>query len=140
MAKLRLALFSLTLVLAASSALSCGARSQSQDPLQTITLSPATANAQDYPNGQVQFVATGYYIDPSRTVSPLSATWGTCYQEASTSEVSVTAAGVAQCAPGAIGTYTIWADNPPVSGVSCLAITACGGGCFVAGTAQLTCP
>ncbi len=140
MAKLRLALFSLALVLAASFALSCGARSQSQDPLQTITLSPATADAQDYPNGRVQFVATGYYTDPSHTVTPLSAMWGTCYQDASTSEISVTAGGVAQCAPGAVGTYTIWADDPPLSNVACLAITACGGGCFVAGTAQLTCP
>jgi hypothetical protein len=140
MARLRLTLFSLALVLAASFALSCGARSQNQDPLQSITLSPATADAQDYPNGQVQFVATGNYIDPSHTVTPLSATWGTCYQNASTSEVSVTAGGMAQCAPGAVGTYTIWADDPPLSNVACNAITACGGGCFVAGTAQLTCP
>ena len=140
MAKLRLTLFSLALVLAASFALSCGASSQSHDPLQSITLSPATADARDYPNGQVQFVATGNYIDPSHTVTPLSATWGTCYQNASTSEVSVTAGGMAQCAPGAVGTYTIWADDPPLSNVACNAITACGGGCFVAGTAQLTCP
>jgi hypothetical protein len=140
MQKLRLAFFSLALVLAASFALSCGAKSQNQDPLQSITLSPAVADAQDYPNGQVQFIATGNYIDPSRTVTPLSATWGTCHQEASTSEISVTAGGVAQCAPGAVGTYTVWANDPPLSGVACLAITACGGGCFVAGTAQLTCP
>ena len=145
MAKLRLTLFSLALILAASFALSCGARSQSQDPqsqdpLQSITLSPATADARNYPNGQVQFIATGYYIDPSHTVTPLSAMWGTCYQNASTSAVSVTAGGVAQCAPGAVGTYTVWADDPPLSNVACLAITACGGGCFVAGTAQLTCP
>jgi len=142
MDKLRLTLFLLALVLAASFTLSCGAgsqRSQGQDPLQSITVSPATADAQDYPNGQVQFIATGYYTDPSRAVTPLSARWGTCYQEVSTSEVSVTAAGVAQCAPGAVGTYTVWADDPP-SNVYCLAITACGGGCFVAGTAQLTCP
>lgn len=147
MQRLPLALFSLALVLAAAFALSCGVssqnqaplQSQSQDPLQSITLSPATADAQDYPNGQVQFVATGYYIDPSRTVSPLAASWGTCYQEASTNEISVTAGGLAQCAPGAVGTYTVWADDPP-SNVYCLAITACGGGCFVAGTAHLTCP
>ncbi|MGC2364360.1 MAG: hypothetical protein WA555_05030 [Candidatus Sulfotelmatobacter sp.] len=133
-------LFLLALVLPASSALSCGASPQGQDPLQSITLTPASADAQAYPNGQVQFIATGHYIDPSRTVTPLSARWGTCYQQASTSEVSVTAAGVAQCKPGAVGTYTIWADDPPSSDVECLAITACGGGCFVAGSAQITCP
>jgi hypothetical protein len=141
----QLALFSLALVLAASLALSCGtgsenAGSQNQDPLVSVTLSPGTADARDYPNGQVQFVATGFYINPSRTVSPLSAAWGTCYQEASTSEISVTAGGMAQCAPGAVGTFTVWADDPPLSNVACNAITACGGGCFVAGTAQLTCP
>jgi len=140
MQRLPLALLSLALVLAAALALSCGTGSQNQDPLVSVTLSPATADAADYPNGQVQFVATGYYINPSRTVSPLTAAWGTCYQEASTSEVSVTAGGVAQCAPGAVGTFTVWADDPPLPNVACTAITACGGGCFVAGTAQLTCP
>jgi len=140
MKNLRFLLFFLALVLSASFASSCGARSQGQDPLQSITLSPATADAQDYTNGHVQFTATGYYIDPSRTVTPLSGMWGTCYQEASTSEVSVTAGGVAQCTPGAVGTYTIWANDPPLSNVECLAITACGGGCFVVGSAQLTCP
>jgi hypothetical protein len=140
METLQLTLFSLALVLAASFALSCGTSSQSHDPLQSITLTPATADAQDYPNGQVQFTATGNYIDPSRTVTPLSATWGACFENASTSKVSVTAGGVAQCAPGAVGTYTVWANDPPQSSVECLAITACGGGCFVAGTAQLTCP
>jgi hypothetical protein len=112
MDKFRLTVFLLALVLAASFTLSCGAGSHGQDPLQSITVSPATADAQDYPNGQVQFSATGYYTDPSRTVTPLSAMWGTCYKNASTSEVSVTRGGVAQCAPGAVGTYRIWANTP----------------------------
>jgi len=140
MKKLRFMLCFVALVLPASLVLSCGTKSPGQDPLQSITLSPATADAQDYPNGQVPFTATGYYSDPSRTVTPLSAGWGTCYQEASTNAVSVSPGGVAQCTPGAVGTYTIWADDPPFPNVACLAITACGGGCFVAGTAQLTCP
>jgi len=135
----------LALLLPASFVLSCGAKTQGQDPLQTITLSPASADAQDYPNGQVQFIATGYYTDPARKVTPLSAGWGTCIQggptqEAPTNAVSVTQGGVAQCTPGAVGTYTIWANGPPYPNVECLAITACGGGCFIAGTAQLTCP
>jgi len=135
----------LALLVPAFFLLSCGTKSPGQDPLQSITLSPASADAQDYPNGQVQFTATGYYADPSRTVTPLSALWGTCQQEGSTNEaptnaISVTQRGVAQCARGAVGTYTVWADDPPNPNISCLAITACGGGCFVAGTAQLTCP
>jgi|ERR1043166_4238727 hypothetical protein len=141
MEKLRFMFVLFSLVLYASFALSCGgAKSQGQDPLQSITLSPASADAKDYPSGQVPFIATGHYIDPSRTVTPLSAMWGTCYQGAPTSEVSVTAEGVAECAAGAVGTYTIWANDPPMPGAECLAITACGGGCFVVGSAQLTCP
>ncbi len=140
MEKIRFLLSFSALVLAASVALSCGASSHSQDPLITITLSPATADAQDYPNGEVQFTATGYYINPSRTVSPLSAGWGTCYEDASTSEISIVSSGVAKCAPGAVGTYTVWANDAPDPNIECLAMTACGGGCFVAGTAQLTCP
>jgi hypothetical protein len=142
MKTLRCLLCFLALLLPASLVLSCGTKSPGQDPLQSITLSPASADAH---NGQVQFVATGYYTDPARKVTPLSAFWGTCYQasatqEAPTTAVTVTQGGVAQCTPGAVGTYTIWANDPPFPNISCLAMTACGGGCFVAGTAQLTCP
>ena len=56
-------LFSLVLLLAAPFTLSCGA---GQSQLKSITLSPATADAQAYPDGQVQFTATGYYVNPSR--------------------------------------------------------------------------
>jgi hypothetical protein len=140
MERLRFTLSFLALVLLASLASSCGASSQDQDPLLSITLTPATADAQDYPNGEVQFTATGHYTNPPRTVTPLSAGWGTCYQDASTSEVIITAPGVAKCASGAVGTYTVWANDPPDPNVECLVMNACGGGCFVAGTAQLTCP
>ena len=140
MQSLRFLLSFLALLLAASLALSCGASSQGQDPLQSIALSPATADAQNFAGGEVQFIATGNYINPTRTVTPLSAHWGTCFQNASTNEISVTSAGVAKCAPGAVGTFTVWADDPPFPSVNCLAITACGGGCFIAGAAQLTCP
>jgi hypothetical protein len=143
MEKLGLVLSLIALSVAALLTLSCGARSQGQDPLQSITLSPAAADAQDYPNGQVQFIATGYYMNPSRTVTPLSATWGTCYQFAPTSAISVTSTGLAQCASGAVGTYSVWANDPtPLApGVySCPASTACGGGCTIQATSQLTCP
>jgi hypothetical protein len=143
METLRLNFFSLALVLAASFTLSCGASpsESATRQLQSITLSPTSADAQNYPNGQVQFTATGYYNTAPQTVTPLSATWGTCYQNAPTNAVSVTAGGLVQCESGAVGTYSIWADAPPFpNGPNCLAITACGGGCFVVGTAQLSCP
>ena len=145
MEKFRLALSFFALAVTTPLALSCGASSGS-DPsshrqLLSIALSPATVDAQDYSGGQVQFTATGYYSTAPYMVTPLSAGWGTCYQNASTNAISVTKAGVAQCASGAAGTYTVWANDPPfAAGANCNAITACGGGCFVAGTAQLTCP
>jgi hypothetical protein len=139
MEKLRLTLFSLAMVLVASFALSCAATSSplsgGANPtgqLQSITLSPATADGE----GPVQLIATGHYNTPPYEVAPLSATWGACYQNAPTSEVSVTATGLARCAGGAAGTYSIFAFRM----TNCNAVTSCGGGCTIVGTAQLICP
>lgn len=137
--------FLVALAVVASAALSCGNPADSPgaaDPLESITVTPAVADAKDYPNGQVQFTATGYYSTNPTQAVPLTPTrWGSCYQNASTSEITVSSTGMAQCAGGAVGTYTVWADAPPnPNGPNCLAMTACGGGCFVVGTAQLTCP
>jgi hypothetical protein len=133
MEKHRFALSFLALVLAASSALSCGAN---QGQLRSITISPATADAQNYPDGQVPFVATGVYIDPSRTVTPQPiAAWAACQQNAPTTDVSITTKGVAQCASGATGTYLITASAPG----TCTCLAPCPSSDAV-GTAQLTCP
>ena len=141
MEKFRFGLSFLALVLAASFALlSCGSGSHSQ--LQSITVSPATADAQAYPDGEVPFTATGSFIHPSRTVTPQSANWVACQQNEPTTAVSVSQGGVAQCASGATGTYSIKAWDTLISpGVlNCPSTNACGGGCTVVGTAQLTCP
>ena len=140
MRSLRLILFLLVLVMAGALVLSCGASSGHQ--LQSITLVPTSADAQDYSEGQVQFVATGNYKTAPIAVTPLSATWGACYQSSPTNAISVTGTGLAQCASGAVGTYTVWANDPlPASGTySCPASNACGGGCTIEATAQLTCP
>ena len=129
MEKPRFILSFLALVLAASFALSCGSSSQSQ--LQSITLSPASADAPE-----TQFTATGHYIHPSKTLTPQPTAWGACQQSAPTSDVSVTTNGLAQCASGAVGTYRVFAFVD----TNCNAITACGGGCTIVGAAQLTCP
>ncbi|MGA2346109.1 MAG: hypothetical protein ABSF93_08900 [Candidatus Sulfotelmatobacter sp.] len=137
MRKHQLALCLLVLFLVSSLALSCGTNSQSgPGQLQAITLSPTAADAQDYPGGQVPFVATGVYMNPAHRVTPQPALWGACQQNAPTSEVSVTKAGVAQCASGASGSYMVYAFQL----TNCTALTACGGGCTVVGSAQLTCP
>jgi len=141
MSTLRLIVFLFVLFVVAGLVLSCGASSQHQ--LQSITLSPESADPKDYPNGQVQFIATGHYMTAPATVTPMTANWGTCSPPVEpTSAVTVTSTGLAQCANGAVGTYTVWANDPlSSSGVySCPASTACGGGCTVEATAQLTCP
>jgi hypothetical protein len=125
-----------TLFMVSALALSCGTGSQGPGQLQTITLSPATADAGNYPGGMVPFVATGDYMHPTRKVTPQPATWGVCHQGAPTSDISVTKAGVAQCMSGASGAYTVFAYQM----TNCTALLACGGGCTVVGTAQLTCP
>ncbi len=101
-----------------------------------ITISPTVANAQNYSGGKVPFVATGYFQTPPSPVSPLQATWGVCYQQAPTKEVTVSDIGVAECEAGASGAYTVFASRA----TTCGAITACGGGCQISGYATLTCP
>jgi hypothetical protein len=110
--------------------------------LQSVTLCPAAADAQNFPDGEVQFIATGYYSTLPSPVTPLTATWGACDQNGPTSEVSVSSNGVAHCATGSAGTYRVWAFAPSGSTGPCPAlVNACGGGgCQVTGTAQLTCP
>ena len=137
MEKLRFMASFLALVLAACLASSCGT---GQGQLQSISLSPATADAQDYPDGQVPFTATGHYVNPTHTITPQSATWVACQQSGPiTTEVSLSQGGVAQCAIGAAGTYSInaWDTNK----IEPCAINACGIlVCAIVGTAQLTCP
>lgn len=128
------------LIATAAITLACGSSTSSRR-LQSVTVSPATATAQ---NGEFQFTATGFYTMSPTKVMPLTATWGACLQQAATSDVTVSTGGLAQCTASASGTYTIWAfdTNPAKPGFgTCTAITACGGGCNrVTGTAQLTCP
>lgn len=133
----------IALLAVAAIALGCGSPSNSNNnqsnpgQVQAITLSPAVTDAKLYPNGEVQFVATGYYNTPPSPVTPLAVQlWGVCQNNVPTSEVEISKTGLAQCAEGANGTYSVFASD----GTMCLAITACGGGCQITGTAQLTCP
>ncbi len=127
----------------------CGAGDpMSGHQLQSITIAPATATAQ----GQaVQFTATGYWSGSPATVTPQSAYWGACVEQVSgntvneqtTTEVTVSSSGMAQCASGAKGTFTVFAYDPPLGTPArpeCNVLSACGGGCTISGTAQLTCP
>ena len=113
--------------------------------LQSISVSPATADAQSSPNGQVQFTATGTYNTQPITVTPLQANWGTADQNGgATTAVTIDANGLAECTAGASGVYSIgaWHLIDPNAGVTCASIGPFGEpGCnAVLGTAQLTCP
>jgi hypothetical protein len=143
-------LFFFLVVLAAAITLACGSPmippvncgSTSTGPnmtgqLESIILCPATVDAKSYPGGQVQFVATGQYSTPPSPVTPIKPwIWGACSDNVPTTAVSVTSSGVASCLEGASGTYTVFASV----GTECNVIGPCGTGCFVTGTAHLTCP
>jgi hypothetical protein len=115
--------------------LQCGHRGR-DGSTQSITVCPATADAKDFLDGQVQFIATGYYLNQPPVTPLTNAYWGSCYQNAPTDAVAINNKGLAQCESGARGTYSIFATMQ----TNCLAITPCGGGCEVSGYAQLTCP
>ena len=90
--------FFFLLVLATAIALACGSGAapiNTTGILNSITISPATADAQNYPAGQVPFIATGYYSTPPSPVTSLTATWGACSQDNPTSGVSVGTKGLA---------------------------------------------
>ena len=126
-----------SLVLLAAIAVACGASSPQNHTLESITVNPATADANGNP---VQFSATGIYDAAPIRVTPQPATWGACYQGVATTDVSVSSSGLAQCASGASGTYTVFAYDIVERGCPQWVNGCGGGGCNVTGTAQLTCP
>jgi len=141
--------FSFLLVLAAAITLACGspashiAPSCSSAPTaknpsipQSVTLCPAVADAQDFPGGQVQFVAIGSYTTAPSPATPTSPFWGACDQNGPTTGVTITSGGMAQCAAGSSGTYDVFASVPTL----CEHVGQCGTGCMVSGFAKLTCP
>ena len=141
------------LVVVAWLAFACGANSRDPHLIQSLTLSPPSADAQDYPAGKVVFVATGQYDTAPFMVTPLPASWGAESQfiwngsltyGSADGAVSVDANGVAQCAAGASGTYAVvaWVTEDPSLHGTCGSGNSIGEpGCnIVQGMAQLTCP
>lgn len=75
--------------------------------LQTVTLSPIAADAHNFPNGQVNFAATGNFSKQPSPVQLTSKDAGWCvgtsggaYASNITTGASVDQNGVAQCVPG----------------------------------------
>lgn len=103
--------------------------------LASITVCPTSADAQSS-SAPVQFTATGNFTEAPYTVTPQPAAWGVCQNDAPTTQVSISSAGLAECGSSAKGAYTVFAFDM----TECNAISACGEGCSIRGTAQLTCP
>jgi hypothetical protein len=117
----------------------CGSSRQ----LQSVTLSPAWADAQNFPSGQVSFTATGTF---SKKPSPLKltskdVTWcagsssGMCVGNINPG-ITVDQNGLAQCVPGFAGTVTILAGAESSSMMN----PDGGSQLKIFGAAHLTCP
>ncbi len=128
---------SLLLVLVIAIALlACGS---SQRQLTSMSITPATANAQSYPNGQVQFSATGQYSKAPTTAAVQPAQWGVYLPNGSQGAPTLNSDGLAKCGSLA-GTYAITAQaiaDPSIPNTTANLIHAKKS---VVGTAQLTCP
>lgn len=109
--------------------------------LQSVAVTPAVADGQNFPNG-VAFSATGTFSKPPspQQLTSKDVTWcvggsdGTCAGNIAV-RATVDANGVAKCVPGAVGAATILAGKSTPS-----MIPDEGAHMTVFGTAQLTCP
>ncbi|MBZ5599574.1 MAG: hypothetical protein LAN83_14785 [Acidobacteriia bacterium] len=140
MPKFWVLLLSIVFLLGSLGSLSCGSMNNNQRLLQSIMVTPAAADAQNFPNGQVPFTATGNYSAPPTPASVFVATW--CVHDSNgcmggTPGATVDANGLAQCDSGFIGTVEIAAIASNGAGAP---VRMGDTGAAVAGTAQLTCP
>jgi hypothetical protein len=113
----------------------CGTSSSANRVLSSITVTPATADAQNFTNGQVQFTATGAFSKPPSPapmpfVSPYSGSW----EISDLNIATISQSGVAQCVAGASGTVKVIAIASANSAMGPAMSVA------VSGSAQLTCP
>jgi hypothetical protein len=124
------------LVVALTVTLSCG---NSLRELVAMNLSPSVADAQNYPNGQVQFTASGTYNLYPLTGPVQPALWS-IYKPQNTQNIpTITQNGLAQCG-SAVGTFSVQAyavSNPSASQTPQNLLTSKQA---VLGLASLTCP
>jgi hypothetical protein len=114
----------------------CGMNSMSSNRvLQSMTVSPAVANAASSPDGKVQFKASGTFSKPPSPdvvtfVAPYSGSWTVSDLHLAT----ISQSGLAQCVAGATGTVDVIAiASANSAGPGAMSIA-------VRGTAKLTCP
>ena len=135
MRRQRFFLFYASLLLLCLSLLACGS---GVSQLESISINPATATAQDSTSGTVQFTATGTYAD-GRTVSPLPVFWGfqPPWQETPVpGGVNINSNGLAQCTTfkGTIPIVALAPKNPDMP-LSAMTMSTP----LVGATAKLTC-
>lgn len=115
----------------------CGGMNSQNRVLMSMTLSPATADAQSFANGQVQFTATGVFSEPASPATmtfmePFSGSWMVSNSNIATIDQN----GMAQCVQGTAGVVTITAiASSNSAGMSPGAMSTA-----VSATAMLTCP
>lgn len=108
--------------------------------LYSISVTPATADAQNFPNGQVTFTASGSYsLAPSPAPLTLTAPYAGEFVVANPTNPPATIATVVttgnstltvECAPGATGTVAVVASASANNDTTTV----------ITGSAQLTCP
>jgi hypothetical protein len=123
--------FSLVVLVVAAG---CGSNSRQ---LQSINISPAIADAQDFPDGQVQFVPTGHYTQAPVTLSPLPVLWA-IYLPGGKNGATITQSGIAQCEAGVSSTFSVLAYAPTNPSIPIAKLETANSA--VVGTATLTCP
>lgn len=111
----------------------CGTNSPRE--LQSMSVSPAVADAAHSPNGEVQFTASGTFSKPPSPaavtfVAPYSGSWSVSNSAIAT----ISSSGLAKCVAGASGTVQV------IATVSANSTTAPRTSVGRTATAQLTCP
>ena len=126
------------LAFVATATVGCGSmNSASNRVLQSMTLNPAIADAQNFPQGQVQFTPTGTFSrapSPAAVPVPFASPYSGSWASSDPTIATINQNGVAQCVAGASGTVTIQAMASSNSAMGPAMSTG------VTGTAKLRCP
>jgi hypothetical protein len=108
--------------------------------LESMIIRPVSADAQDFPHGAVQYIATGLFNKPPVVVTPLKVKWtnGFWWNAPPSSNITIDQNGIARCNPGFAGATSVMAFAPSNPDLPLAKIGP--GTSLVSGAAQLICP